>query len=207
MLGEVVVDDQRVLAALHEVLGHCDAGVGSEVLLGGGLGGGGVDHDRVVHGAVFLERGDDIGHLGLLLANGDVDADQVLTLLVDDRVDRDRGLTSLAVADDQLALAAADGNLRVNGEDAGLDGRVDGGSGHHVGRDALNGSGLVGVDRALAVDRLAERVDDATDELFADGDLGDGAGGADFVAFFDHAVVTHDHRRRRFPLRGSAPCP
>jgi hypothetical protein len=41
-------------------------------------------------------------------------------LLVDDRVHRDGGLARLAVADDQLALAAADRDHRVDGLDAGL---------------------------------------------------------------------------------------
>ena len=35
-------------------------------------------------------------------------------------VDRDGGLAGLAVADDQLALAAADGDQRVDGLEAGL---------------------------------------------------------------------------------------
>ena len=51
-----------------------------------------------------------------LLADGDVDAADLLLRvaglpvvpLVDDRVQRDRGLAGLPVADDQLALAAAD---------------------------------------------------------------------------------------------------
>ena len=47
-------------------------------------------------------------------------------LLVDDRVDRDGGLAGLAVADDQLALAAADRDHRVDGLDAGLERLVDG---------------------------------------------------------------------------------
>src|SRR3712207_8746902 len=41
-------------------------------------------------------------------------------LVVDDRVDRDRRLARLAVADDQLALAAADRDHRVDGLQAGL---------------------------------------------------------------------------------------
>ena len=60
-------------------------------------------------------------HLGdrrLLLADRDVDADHVLALLVDDRIDRDRGLAGLAIADDQLALTAADRDHRVDGLDA-----------------------------------------------------------------------------------------
>ena len=40
--------------------------------------------------------------------------------LVDDRVDRDRGLAGLPVTDDQLALATADRRHRVDRLDAGL---------------------------------------------------------------------------------------
>jgi hypothetical protein len=58
----------------------------------------------------------------LLLAHGHVDADDVLALLVDDRVDRNGGLAGLAVADDELALAAADGDHGVDGFQAGLHG-------------------------------------------------------------------------------------
>ena len=73
------------------------------------------------------------GDRGALLADGDVDAVDLLfgspvaqfSLLVDDRVDRDRGLAGLAVADDQLALAAADRGHGVDGLDAGLQRLVD----------------------------------------------------------------------------------
>ena len=66
-----------------------------------------------------LQGFDDLGDGGLLLADGDVDADaRLCRLLVDDGVDGDGGLAGLAVADDQLALAAADGDHGVDGLDA-----------------------------------------------------------------------------------------
>jgi hypothetical protein len=40
--------------------------------------------------------------------------------LVDEGVERDGGLAGLAVADDQLALAATDGHERIEGLEAGL---------------------------------------------------------------------------------------
>ena len=49
-----------------------------------------------------------------------------------------------------------------------------------------------GIDRAFAVDRLTERIDDATDEGVADGDLGDVAGPFDLVAFADFGVGAED---------------
>ena len=49
MLGEVVVDAERVLALVPEELTEGAAGVGRDVEEGRGLGGGGADHDGVLH--------------------------------------------------------------------------------------------------------------------------------------------------------------
>ena len=54
-----------------------------------------------------------------LLPDRAVDANQVVALVVDDGVERDRGLAGLPVADDQLALAAADRNHAVDGLQSG----------------------------------------------------------------------------------------
>ena len=121
LLREVVVDDEAVLAVLHPVLAHGAAGVGGEVLERRRVGRAGHDDDRVVHGAVLLEGGHGVGDRRLLEADGDVDALHAEAPLVDDRVDRDRGLAGLAVADDQLALATADRGHRVDRLDAGLE--------------------------------------------------------------------------------------
>ena len=88
LLGQVVVDDQRVLAVLHPVLAHGAAGVGRQVLVGGGVAGRGDDHDRVLERLVVLQRGHGLGHRGVLLPDGDVDALHALAGLVDDGVDR-----------------------------------------------------------------------------------------------------------------------
>jgi len=60
---------------------------------------------------------------GTLLADRDIDAVQpdlfvglrIERFLIENGVERDRGLAGLAVTDDQLALAAADRDQRVDG--------------------------------------------------------------------------------------------
>src|SRR5581483_11852240 len=78
-------------------------------------------HDgRVIHGPVLSQGLDDAGDGRFLLADRDVEALHAGVLLTDDRVDADGRLAGLAVADDQLALAAADWRHSVDGLDAGL---------------------------------------------------------------------------------------
>ena len=200
LLGQVVEHDEDVLALVHPVLADARAGVGREVLEAGRLGRGGRDDGRVLHRAGLLEAPDELGDGRALLADGDVDALDLLLrvaalpvlALVDDRVERDRGLAGLAVADDQLALAAADGRHGVDGLDAGLQRLVDRLALDDGGRLQLEDAAALGDDLALAVDRVAQRVDHAAEEAVADGDREDLAGAADRLALLDGAGVAED---------------
>ena len=55
---------------------------------------------------------------GVLLADSDVDTLNAGVFLVNDGVDRDRGLAGLTVTDDQLTLATTDRNHGVDGLEA-----------------------------------------------------------------------------------------
>ena len=52
---------------------------------------------------------------------------------------------------------------------------------------------MVGLDRPLAVDRIAKRIDDTAEQALADRHFDDGAGALDRLAFLDLAVGTEDH--------------
>ena len=128
----------------------------------------GRDDDRVAHRVGFFERADDLRDRRLLLADRVVDADDAGVLLVQDRVDRHGGLAGLAVADDQLALAAADRHHRVDRLQPGLQRLL------HGWRSTTPGARRsIGENCLLAIGPLpsigcAERVDDAAEHLFAD---------------------------------------
>src|SRR5262249_39755808 len=151
-----------------EVLRHRDARVGGQELKGRLLGGGRDDHRRVVHGAVLAKLVDDLRDRGGLLADGDIEAVNALALLIDDRVDRDGGLAGLAVADDELALTAADRDHRIDGLDARLKRLLDGLTRHDSGRLDLDLTILLRAKLALAVDRKTKGVHHATEKLLAD---------------------------------------
>src|SRR5690606_20907132 len=157
LLGEVVVNDQGVFAAVAEVFAHGAAGVGGQVLHGGRVGGRGSHYDGVFHGAVLFELAHHVVDGRRLLADGDVHAGDALALLADDGVDGHGGLAGLAVADDQLALATADGDHGVDGLDAGLQRLRHRAAGDHARRHFFDDVGFFGVDGALAVDGYAQR--------------------------------------------------
>src|SRR5690606_5524560 len=101
-------------------------------------------------------------------------------------------LTGRAVADDQLALAAADRDHGVDRLDTGLDRDVHALAGHNVRGDALDGAAAVRVDRAPAVDRGAQRGHDAPEERLAHRHVGDTPRSLDLHALFDLRVVAED---------------
>ena len=194
LLGKIVVEDHGVLAVVTEVLAHGGTGVGGQELEGGGVGGSGSDDDAVAHGLLLVELSDELGDGGPLLSDADVDAGEGLglRLLVDDGVNGDGGLAGLTIADDELALSTADGDEGVDGLEAGEHGLGDGLAGDDAGSLDLGTAALAVVEGGAAVDGLADAVDDAAEELLADGNVDDGAGPLDGVALEDVAIVTED---------------
>ena len=193
LLRQIVVEDHRVAAVVAEELAHGAAGVRRQELHRRRIGRGGGDHDGIFHRAVFLQRVHELRDGGALLPDRDVDAVQLLRLvgagvdglLVDDRVDDHRGLAGLPIADDQLALAAADRDQRVDRLEAGLHRLVHRLARDDAGRLHLDAAALGGDERALAVDRIAEPVDHAAEQRVTHRHVHDRAGARDGVAFAD----------------------
>ena len=105
----------------------------------------------------------------------------------------DRRLAGLPVADDQLALAAADRGHGVDRLDAGLQRLLAPTAAAPRWAPAARAARRpVGLDLAAAVDRVAQRVDDAAEVAVADGHREHLAGAADLLALLDAGEVTQD---------------
>ena len=118
-------------------------------------------------------------HLTDPLTYGDIDADEVAALLIDDAVKCDCRLAGGAVADDKLALPAANGNHGVDSLDACLHRGVHRTTDCHVRSDHFDSARLARAKRPLAIDGLAQPVHDAPDKLVTHGHDHDAAGASD----------------------------
>ena len=194
LLRQIVIHDQGVAAFVAEVFANGAARVGSDELERRRVRGRCRHDDGVVHGPVFGKGLDHLRHGGAFLADGHVDAGDVLALLVDDGVNGNGSLAGLAVADDKLALAAADGDHGVNSLDAGLERLAHRLALHNARRNHFDLAELLRGDGALAVDGLADAVHHTADDRIAHGHLGDPLGPLHDVALADLGVVSHEHR-------------
>ena len=163
LLRQIVKNDEHVLAVVHPVLSDGGTGVRCDVLEACGIGCRGGHDGGVLHGAGLFEGLLHRCDGGALLADGDVDAADLLlriagfpvTLLVDDRIDCDSGLTGLAVADDELALATADRRHCVDGLQAGGHRLINRMTMHNVRCLGLENTTAFGLDFAKTVNRVA----------------------------------------------------
>ena len=193
MLGQVVIDAQDVLALVHEILCHGHACIGSQVLQRSRLRCRSGDDDGKIFGPVFFQGTGQTGNRRRLLADCHIDTDNAGTFLVDDGINRNGGFAGAAVADDQFALAASDGNHGVNGLNAGLQGYVYRLTVCNTGALGFNRAGSRILNRAFPVDGFTQGVNYTAQQAFAYGHFHQPAGTADDVAFLNGRLSAHQY--------------
>ena len=192
-MGEIVVNDEHVPARFHEMLRNAGRGIGGDIGKPGRVVAFGHDDDGVIHGAFLAQVGDDFGDGGRALADGAIDAQHILVALVQNGVDRNGGLAGLPVAEDQFALAAADRNQRIDDDEAGLQRHGDGRTVHDRPRGAFDGQTPAGRDRPFAIERRAQRVDDAPDQPIAHRHVHHPARALDLIARVQMPAIAKQH--------------
>ena len=144
VLGQVVIDDEGVHPLLHEVFTDCACRKRGKVLHCGRSGRAGRHDDGVAHCPFFGELRHGAGNRSPLLSDGAVHADhlgkvQVTGALVDDGVHHEGSLSRVAVPDNELPLATADGGERIHHLDPRLQGDFHGSTLRHPRGNALEG--------------------------------------------------------------------
>ncbi len=193
VFGEVVHHHQSMLPAIAEIFGDSDAGERRDPLQAGRRGGAGDHDDATLRRALGENRLDRASDAGAFLADGDIDADHVAGLLVDDRIDRQSGLADRPVADDQLALAAPEGEKGVDDENPGLDRLGDEIALRYGRRRPFDRVEPFRRDRPLAVERPTERIDHAAEQTGPDWRAQHVARAARGVAGFDRLGRIDQH--------------
>jgi len=191
LLGKIVEDDEGVLSVVSEPLSDRSSGERSEVLKGSGLGSGSGDDDGVLESVVLLKGLYELGDSRSLLSNSDVNTVKlgglvvtvVPSLLVEDGVDGNCGLSGLTITNDQLTLSTTNGNHGVDRLETGQHGLRNGGTREDTRGLDLSTSTFLGVDRTLSIDGVTESVDDTSEHLRSNGNVDNVSGTLDCVTF------------------------
>ena len=197
LLGQVIVYDEHVtarirsgsrlaiFAVVQEVFANCSARHRSDVLQRCRIRSRSGNNNGVLHGAVTLEGLADICNRGCLLADCNINADHVLTLLVDDGVHRNRSLTGLTVANDKFTLATSNRNHGVNSQDTRLHGLMNRLTGDNARSLEFNGAIAFSLNGALAINRHTEGVHYAAEHFLARRNLNDTTRCFNLIVFLD----------------------
>ena len=155
LLGQIIVNNEGVFTAIAVVLAHGASSKGRQVLHGGRVRGIGRDHNRVRHGAMLFELADNRRHRGGFLAHCDVNAFNTGAFLVNDGINRNSGFPNLAIANNQLSLAASDWHHGINSLKPYLNRLIDRLTGNNPRGDFLNRVGHLGLNGSLPVNGVA----------------------------------------------------
>jgi hypothetical protein len=174
------------------MFGHRRSRVRGDVLQRSRAAGPGDDHGRIVHGAVLFQFGHHRSHRGILLAHRDVEALDARIALIQDRVDGNRRLAGLAVADDQFPLPAADRGDRVYCFHPCLQRLAHRLPLGHARRQQFDRALHRAVDGAFLIQGPAKRVQHSSDHGVAGRDREQASERFDLVAFLDVQVIAQD---------------
>ena len=114
VLGQVVVHDQHVASCLHEIFGDAGRGVRRDIGEAGRVVALGDHHDCELQRALLAQNGHRFRDGRRTLADRAIHTHDVLSTLIENRVDCNRSFSGLAVAQDQLALTAPDRNQCID---------------------------------------------------------------------------------------------
>ena len=174
LFAKVVEHHQGMTSGVAEILPDGGAGKGRIILQGGRICSRCRHHDGIVHRSLFPQRLHDGSHGGALLPHCDIDtvhriALEIALALVDYGVQGYGRLAGLPVADNELSLAASNGNHGVYCLEACLQGLMHRLTEYHSGSLAFQRHAYsLALHLAQTIERGAYRIHYASHQAFSD---------------------------------------
>ena len=193
LLGQIVINNQRVLSAITEILTHGAARISGHILHGSGLGSRRCHNNGVFHGASLFKRTHHILDAGRFLSNRHIYAGHVLTFLVDDGVNSNSRFASLPVTNDQFALTTSDGHHGVNRFQTRLHRLTDALTRNHARSHFFNNVRQFGVDWAFTVNWLPQRIDHASNQFRSHRHFQNASRAFDGITLRNMFIAPQDH--------------
>ena len=158
MLGKVVVYNEDILTLLSEILSHCTAGVGGNILKRSRFRCGCRHNYCVIHGTVFLKLICKLNYRCVLLTDCHIDTYNIGVFLIYYCVNGDFCFTCLTVADNKLSLSSSYWYHGVNSLNTCLQRHRYALSFNYAGSLGFNGSCFSGFNGSFAVYGLTESI-------------------------------------------------
>src|SRR5690554_6862289 len=168
LLGQVVINNQGILTTVTEEFTHGATRVWRQILQCRRLGRTGNHNNGIGQSTSFFKLAHNVGNGGLLLADSHVHAFDATVFLVDDGVNCQRRLTNLAVTNDQLTLTTTNRNHGVHRLVTGLHRLINRFAPNYARSNLFDRIGQLGFQRALAVNRITQCVNDAAQQFITD---------------------------------------
>ena len=193
MLGQIIIDNQNILALLHPLFADRTASIRRNILQRRGLRRTRIHDHRIAHRIIFLQLLHQTCNRGFLLADGNINAVDILALLIDDRINRNCRLAGFPISDDQLTLTFADRNHRVNDLKASHQRLINRTSCHDSRSNPLNRASLLRMDFSLVINRLSEGIHHPAQHRISDRHLNNAAGTSHFITFTDSYITAKQY--------------
>jgi len=163
MLGEIIIDDQRMLAAITVIFAHGTTGIRRQILQGWGVRGSSCNHRRISHRSKIFQALNHLGNSWIFLADGHINTDHAGIFLVQDSINDDSCFACLSVAYDQFSLTATNWNHRIYSFDSSLKRFPNRHSFHHSWSQPLHQHAYISFNWPLIIKWLAQRVNNPAD--------------------------------------------
>ncbi|EOC62964.1 hypothetical protein NM90_2208 [Neisseria meningitidis NM90] len=193
LFRQVIIYDQRIFTAVTEEFAHGTTGVRSDILQRSGFRSSCSNYNSMFHRAMLFQFAHYVGNRRCFLTDSHINTDYACTFLVNDGIQCYGSFTGLTVTNDQLTLTTTNRNHRVNGFQAGLHWLVNRFTRNHTRCDFFDRGGQSCINRAFAVDRPTQCINDASDQFAPDRHFQDTTGTGNRVAFFNMFVLAQHY--------------